>query len=218
MPAAGAGNHLQISNFTYGSIPPVLYDLTLGKRYVGDITSVPGKIRFALPASAEPVRKFILVSQDANNIYNVNQATTRNFVNYNNIDQQGDYAIISSSLLFNDGSGNNYVEQYRAYRASANGGGFNSKIYDINEITDQFGYGIKNHPDGLRNFILYSEQQFQIKPQYIFIIGRGVSYYDYRSPTHRPCAYFWMACFRYPAYLPSGNHGACCAHWALSRH
>ncbi len=181
LPAAGGGNHLQISNFNFGVVPPVLYDLTLGKRYVGDITSVPGKIRFALPASAEPLRKFILVNEEANNIYNVTQATARNFVNYNNIDQQGDYAIVTSSALFNDGNGNNYVEQYRAYRASANGGSFNAKIYDINEITDQFGYGIKGHPDGLRNFILYSEQQFQIKPQYIFVIGRGVSYYDYRS-------------------------------------
>jgi hypothetical protein len=38
LPANPAGNYLEITNFNYGSTAPVLYDLTNGKRYIGDIS------------------------------------------------------------------------------------------------------------------------------------------------------------------------------------
>ncbi|MEO7767369.1 MAG: hypothetical protein ABIS01_08080, partial [Ferruginibacter sp.] len=64
--AAAAGNFLVIDNFNTGGVPPVLYSLNDGKRYSGDIT-VAGKVRFALPPSPDPARKFMLVNQEANN-------------------------------------------------------------------------------------------------------------------------------------------------------
>jgi hypothetical protein len=186
LPAAPAGNYLVIDNFNYGTASPVLYDYTSGKRYVGETASTPGKVKFVLPPSAEPVREFRLVNEEATNITAVTALTTRSFVNYNATDKRGDYIIISNPVLYNDGSGNNYVDQYRAYRSSANGGGFNAKVYDINELTDQFGFGIKNHPSAIRDFARFIDQQYPVKPKFYLLIGRGLTYYDAKTNEGNP--------------------------------
>jgi hypothetical protein len=182
---SATGNYLVIDNFNNGSTAPVLYDFTNGTRYVGEIASTPGKVKFELPASNQ-ARKFILVS--AEGTYTVNTLTSKTFVNLNLASNQGDYLIISNSVLFNDGSGNDFVDQYRQYRSSSNGGGYNAKVYDINELTDQFGYGIKHHPSAVRDFIHFAHDQFANEPQYIFIIGRGVNYIDQSQHAADPVA------------------------------
>ncbi|MBC7889321.1 MAG: hypothetical protein H7Z13_15700 [Ferruginibacter sp.] len=183
--ASATGNFLEIENFNRGSLPPVLYSINDGKRYVGDI-AVAGKVRFALPASADPVRKFLLVNQELSNINTVSSFTSRAFVNYNTVANQGDYLIISNPLLFNDGNGNNYVEQYRAYRASATGGGFNAKVISIDDLTDQFAFGIRKHPAAIRDFIRSANQQFSQKPKYIFLMGRGLTSLDFKTNENNP--------------------------------
>jgi hypothetical protein len=183
--AAPVGDYLVINNFNNANSAPVLYDLTDDVRYTGDI-SVAGVIRFSLPGSIATTRKFLLVSEDASNIAAINTLTSRQFIDYANVpDNQGNYIIISNPLLYNDGSGNNNVEAYRAYRASAAGGSYIAKTVSINELTDQFGLGIKNHPAAIRDFI-QSTQSWTIKPKYIFIIGRGVVYTDARTNESSP--------------------------------
>ncbi len=184
--AAGGGNYLVIDNFNFGSVAPVLYDESTARRYVGDIVSTAGKVKFLLPASSAPTRKFILNSVEPTAINTVANITTKNFVDYNTAANRGDYIIISSPVLYNDGSGVNNVEAYRAYRASANGGGYNAKVCDINELTDQFAFGIKSHPAAVRDFVRFMDVQYPVKPKSIFIIGRGVSYYDKKFQESNP--------------------------------
>ncbi|MFN8306061.1 MAG: C25 family cysteine peptidase [Ferruginibacter sp.] len=173
-----AGNYLVITNFNNNGVAPVLYDYNNGRRYLGDI-STPGQVKFALPASTDTIRRFNLMSADAANINQVTSLTSKTFQNFANTSLQGDYIIISHPSLYNNGSGVNYVDQYRQYRASATGGGFNAKIYSIDELNDQFGFGIVKHPAAIRDFMRYAVQGFAVKPKYLFIIGRGVSYLDY---------------------------------------
>lgn len=178
------GNYLVIDNVNYGSVAPILYDMTSGARYVGEIASTPGKVKFVLPASNEPVRRFILMNQET--VQTIGSMSTRNFVDYAGSSNQGDFLIISHPALFNDGSGNNYVDQYRQYRSSATGGGYNAKIYDILELTDQFGFGIRHHPGAIRDFIRYANSRFSSPPQYALIIGRGMSYIDQKQHDANP--------------------------------
>lgn len=182
--ASAAGNYLVINNFNNNGIAPVLYDINNGLRYIGDIGTA-GQVKFALPASSDPVRKFNLISQDVSNINLISQLTAKNFVNYNLAANQGDYIIISNSVLYDNGSGINYVDQYRQYRSSVAGGGYNAKVYDINELADQFGYGIKKHPVAIRDFIRFADQQFAVKPKFVFLIGRAVTYYDYKFSEYK---------------------------------
>ena len=185
--ASTTGNYLLIDNFNSGGISPILYDLSSGLRYTGDI-STPGKVKFVLPPSANPNRKFILNSVDPANINNINSLTSKTFINYNTATTRADYVIISNPLLYNDGSGTNNVELYRAYRSSANGGNYNAKIFDINELTDQFAFGIKKHPAAVRDFVRFMDVQYPVKPKSIFIIGRGMTHIDRRGHESNPVA------------------------------
>ncbi|MFL5788612.1 MAG: C25 family cysteine peptidase, partial [Flavisolibacter sp.] len=173
LPANPSGNFLQITNFSYGSVPPVLYDLSNGATYVADMTAAP-MLQFVLQPSAVD-RRLILVSEDPALINNVTSMQTRNFVNYTAAPYQGDYIIISNPIIYGSG-GSNPVDDYRQYRSSAAGGGFNAKVYDINEIIDQFGFGIKQSSAALRDFIYYARTKYAVSPKFIFIIGKGVNY------------------------------------------
>ena len=140
LPANPAGNYLEITNFDYGSIAPVLYDLTNNKRYIGDISN-PSLLKFALEPSLVD-RRLVLISLAPANISAIGPVKTKNFINYTLAANQGDYLIIANQRLFSGPGGSNPVENYRAYRSSSAGGSYNAKIYDIDELVDQFTFGI----------------------------------------------------------------------------
>lgn len=182
LPAASKDYYLKISNFKYGSKNPVLYDITNNLRYEGDI-SLSGFIQLYLPSSSAD-RNFILVSEDAtvNSIANINSLEQRNFINYGSAANQGDFLIISNKILGLSNGG--AVDKYRQYR-SAN---YNVKVCDIDELVDQFAYGIKKHPLSIKNFIRYATSSFSTRPKYAMIIGKGVVYDQYRANQSSPNA------------------------------
>jgi len=178
LPATSSGNFLVIENFNFGSQPPVLFDLTSKKRYVGDI-STPGKVKFVLPPSSIEKRQFQLSSASPDQTRKISSLQKKNFINFQLPENQGNYLIISNKILFNSTNGTNNVEQYRVYRNSKEGGSYNSKIIDIDELTDQFAYGIKKHPAAIKDFVQYAKDKFATLPKYIFLIGKGVTYDEY---------------------------------------
>ncbi|MEO8569007.1 MAG: hypothetical protein ABI419_07720, partial [Ginsengibacter sp.] len=157
LPATATGNYLVIDNFNYGSTAPVLLDVSSNQRYTGDVTSTPGKVKFALPPSSIAQRKFVLISEDPTQVNTINTLSARNFTNFSVAANQGNYLIISHPVLFDNGSGVNNVDLYKQYRSSAVGGGFNVKIYNSDELIDQFAYGIKKHPAGIKDFIQFAK-------------------------------------------------------------
>ena len=178
LPASAQGNYLEITGFNYGSTPPVLYDTTNGQRYVGDISN-PSLVRFVLQPSSV-TRKLVLVNQEASNTITVSSLQPRDFIDYRTAAHQGDFMIITNSVLFNGPNGNP-VEEYRAYRSSVAGGSYNSKVYLEDELNDQYGFGIKKNPAALRNFIRYARINYAVTPKHVFIIGKGVHYVHHRS-------------------------------------
>jgi hypothetical protein len=174
------GYYLEITNFNNGSTAPVLYDLTYQQRYIGDI-SAPGMVKFVLPP-ATAARQLILVSEVASNYTSIGGAAFRitNFIDFNNVNNQGDYLIISNKLLYNGANGSNPVDDYKTYRASADGGGYNAKVMDIDQLVDQFAFGINKDPLSVKNFLRFARAKFAVKPKFAFLIGRGVDYSDYR--------------------------------------
>ncbi len=175
LPASSIGNYLQITNFNKGLLLPVLYDATNLRYYVAD-TAITGVLQFAIPATASATN-YVLVSKANANITSINTLETKSFIDFSVAGNQADYIIVSNKMLMN---GANAVEQYRQYRNSANGGSFNAKIYDIDELTDQFAYGVKKHPLSIRNFLRYAKANFTITPQYVFFIGKAVTYDEFR--------------------------------------
>jgi hypothetical protein len=186
LPASATGNKLVITNFNAGTQAPVLYDITNRLRIIAD-NSVSGQFTIVLPPSAT-ARKLILISADAAAVktVNANRFKQTNFVNYGLSANQGNYLIISHPRLYNDGNGVNQVEQYRLYRSSVTGGGFNAKIYNAQDLVDQFGFGIKNNAMGIKNFLRYTRNVFTVKPSNCLIIGKGVSFNEYRAAESNP--------------------------------
>ncbi|MEP6727959.1 MAG: C25 family cysteine peptidase [Bacteroidota bacterium] len=186
LPASVTGYFLQIANFNYGTTPPILYDLTYQQKYTGDI-STPGTVKFALPAGAAE-RKLILVNQETANYVNIaaQDFKPKTFINFNNTANQANYIIVSSPLLYNGANGINPVDDYKNYRSSGNGGGYNAKIFDIDELVDQFAFGIKKHPLSVKNFMRFARAKFSSTPQYLLLIGHGVTYNAYRVNQTSP--------------------------------
>ncbi|MDB5252021.1 MAG: hypothetical protein JWP27_1190 [Flaviaesturariibacter sp.] len=183
LPASGP-KFLQITNFNYGNAAPVLYDLTNGKRYVGDI-STPGTVKVVLEGSATD-RNLVLVREESSNATTVSGLQSRTFTDYSLPANQGDYLIISNAVLFSGPNGSNPVEDYRAYRSSAVGGGYNARIYEIQDLVDQFAFGIKKHPLSVRNFLLFARRRFATAPSFAFLIGKPVAYTAARQAESSP--------------------------------
>jgi hypothetical protein len=181
LPANTNGNYLEITNFNNNLVQPVLYDLTNGRRYVGNISD-PTKIKFALLPSAT-ARKLTLVAQDNSNIGIVQRMEARNFINFNLPANQGNYLLISNPVFT---TGSNPLETYRAYRSSIAGGAYNAKIILIEDLVDQFAFGIKKHPLSIRNFLRFAKMNFAQPMKYVFLIGKGVAYNQYRIFENNP--------------------------------
>ncbi|HMZ46143.1 MAG TPA: C25 family cysteine peptidase [Chitinophagaceae bacterium] len=183
LPATATGHYLKFFNFNSGANSPILYDITNGKRYIADKT-INDTLQFVTNPSLTAYN-LVLVNNDSANIFSVSTLQQRNFVNYQNIANQGDYIIISNPLIYGTGN-SNYVEQYKQYRSSTKGGSYNAIVVDINEITDQFAFGINKHPLSVRNFLRYARNIFTTTPKYVFIIGKGLNYIDFRSNEDEP--------------------------------
>jgi Peptidase family C25/CARDB len=181
LPANTNGNYLEITNFNYGAIAPKLYDLTNKQRYIGDI-SAPGTVKIVLQPSVTE-RKLILVADDVSNYTGAGNFLQKTFVNYNLPSNQGDFLIITHPVLT---VGSNPVEEYRSYRSSVTGGGHNAKTYLIDDLVDQFAFGIKRHPSSIRNFIRFAKDKFIQSPKNVFIIGKGVQYLHNKAFENNP--------------------------------
>ncbi|MFT3824851.1 MAG: C25 family cysteine peptidase [Chitinophagaceae bacterium] len=179
LPAKPAGYMLHITNFNYGAVAPVLYDISSGQRYVGDI-STAGTVKFALPGSTS-ARNLVLVSEETSNVTDITDLASKTFVNYTQAANQGEYIIISNPALYTGSSGNNPVEDYKAYRQSAQGGSHKVVIVDVNDLIDQFGYGIKKNPIAVKNFLRFARANYAIQPKFVLLIGRGMTYVDYHN-------------------------------------
>ncbi len=180
LPAKNEGYLLSITNFNKGAVIPVLYDLAANERYTAVYSATGDSVKFALPGTTQQ-RNLVLVNQETSNVIAINSLTPRSFINYANTSRQGDYIIISNPLLYNGTSGNNPVNDYRDYRRSADGGNYNAIIIEIDELVDQFAFGIKKHPLSIKNFVRYARTNFSVLPKYVFMIGRGVDYVNYRN-------------------------------------
>ena len=184
LPANENGNRLVITNFNHGGIAPVIYDITNGYRLLADVT-VPGQVRIVLPPSSQD-RRLLISGQQATVLRSVSTFRKRNFIKYSEPSSQGDYLIVSNERVYKDDGGTDQVERYRQYRSSAAGGGYKAKVYDIEQLIDQFGYGIKNNPFSVKNFLRYARANFTQTPKFCLIIGKGVNARDYKANETRP--------------------------------
>ncbi len=69
------------------------------------------------------------------------------------------------------------AEAYRAYRNAK----FSTSIFYIDELVDQFAYGIEQHPLSIRNFANTSLAYWSNKPEYLYLLGKSISAHHLRN-------------------------------------
>ncbi len=83
-----------------------------------------------------------------------------------------DYIIISNKFLMAPSSGSsNPIKTYGGYRASIEGGDYDTLVVDIDMLYNQFNYGVKNP------LAVYDFMRFMVDngaPKFLFIIGKGL--------------------------------------------
>lgn len=163
---------LEITNFknTNNTQDIYLYDLTSKKRihcFWGN-----SKVLTDLSPSAE---KVVLVnSDDETSYYLVSKMDEVRFTDYTNYN--GDLLIIKHSKIQNY-DGRDLILEYAAHKSSL---GFNPVVIDIEEVINQFGYGINNHPQSLRNLFKFTQDNWD-NLEYVFLIGKGRVYNEVRG-------------------------------------
>jgi hypothetical protein len=76
---------------------------------------------------------------------------------------------------------------YKDYRNSAPGGGHKVLLADIDDLYDEFAYGINKHPQSIRNFCKFALDTFAQAPEYLFLLGKSIMSENSRNDAY----YYW---------------------------
>lgn len=176
------------SNFTFTNFNDLggavfLYDLTTQTRHV--VTKSGSNYRSLVPNALSSVSKFCVVKSE--NQFLVPAAImpvrgTGTFTDYSQLGVDSAFLIITHKSL----RGNPGADAYAAYRSSPAGGSHNVLIADIDELYDQFGYGIPQHPFAIRHFAEFCADTFPTMPHNLFLIGKSVQTNLVRNTVYDP--------------------------------
>lgn len=160
---------LTISNFT-ASGTVRLYDLTNARR-INVVQN--GTLDSALVTNTGGEKKCFITSDGyITNITSLNLkpvTPTAQFTNYSALAADSAFIIITHKSLMSA------ALNYKTYRNSATYGGFhNVVIADIDELYDQFAYGIVKSPLSIRRFSDYMLDTYSAAPpRNLFLLGKG---------------------------------------------
>ncbi|MCB0660503.1 MAG: hypothetical protein KDC04_06190, partial [Saprospiraceae bacterium] len=89
-----------------------------------------------------------------------------------------DYIILTNRVLHDQGE--DFVQEYADYRSSVDGGNHTVSIIDVQDVYNQFGFGIDRHFLAIKNMTNFIKNTWQ-KSKFLFIIGKGLEYPYFRS-------------------------------------
>lgn len=164
---------LDITNFNTQSSTTWIYDLTNHKK----ITTVntAGTIQALVPNDGSTSAKKLYISTTAAtlNITQLSPVSTdpTHFAKFRDFETalaNKNYIMITHSSLW---SGAQLYETYRGLDPE-----FTPLLINIEELYDQFGFGVRQHPNSIRNFLKMTDNSWITKPQHVFMIGKGIKH------------------------------------------
>jgi len=164
-----AKTRLDVSNYSSNSTQFV-YDLLNKLRCA--VTQNGSNFQVILPPGP---KKRCFVSSESNirqvsNLIAVNG--NGNFIDYSQNTPDSAYLIITHNSLLQS------ANQFAIRKQQE---GFNTLVIDVDELYQQFSYGIRKHPLSIRGFADYALQNWNTEPQYLFLIGKSISDYLCRN-------------------------------------
>ncbi|MCC6817137.1 MAG: hypothetical protein IT267_12050 [Saprospiraceae bacterium] len=112
--------------------------------------------------------------------------------------EKGDYnyLMVTSKRLVDPN--NDAISEYKSYRESKEGGAYKVKLVYIEDLEEQFAYGIRAHNITLRNFFQFTRTIWP-NMHYVVIIGKGLEYQVYRNSSMRFNEYDFVHTYSEPA-------------------
>jgi hypothetical protein len=156
---------LSISNFN--AAVAILYDLTNNKR----IEVIPSGANFnvLIPNSGKEKKCFIT---DESKIIQVSSLTPVSpdgfFINFSNSLADSLFIMVTHNKLMTEAT------NYMVYRKSISGGSRNCILADIDQLYDQFAFGIHQHPYAIRRFADFLIGNAPTPPKDLFLIGKSI--------------------------------------------
>ncbi|MEW6468862.1 MAG: C25 family cysteine peptidase [Bacteroidota bacterium] len=160
-------SYLKITNFN-ATAPIYLYDITNGKRFTVYSNGTTDSV--LVPNSGGEKTCYITSESQITPISSLTPVSaTASFSNFPAVTFDSAFLIVTHPTLWNE------AQNYGGYRSSVNGGDFNVVIVNVEELYDQFAYGVKKNPLAIRNFCrLAYDTSGSVPPQHLFIIGKAV--------------------------------------------
>ncbi len=176
LPASNDVRYLEIKNFDMSSNEVQIFDLTNGISYTPIIENEI--VKLILPASNEEGVYKICNTSSIKSVTSIAEST---MVDYSQM--SGVEFIIYTSKQFDklSNDGINYLRAYADHRASQNGGSYVPAIVFVENLYDQFGYGVSRHPLALKNHARWVETNW-VDAKYNFLLGKGLEYASSRTP------------------------------------
>ena len=87
------------------------------------------------------------------------------FTDYTSEAPDADYLIVTHSSLLSA------AESYKAYRNST---GFTAEVFVMDELYDQYAYGLRKHPYAIRGFVQNYTNMNGFPPKHLFLMGKGI--------------------------------------------
>ncbi|RZS96254.1 C25 family cysteine peptidase [Cecembia calidifontis] len=131
------------------------------------VEKIGNRLRFSAGNPNTPVKIWLENRLSVKEVGNMERVRFRNLLN-----QPADYIIVSHRNLRRQSSVHpDPVRAYAQYRASREGGSFDTLTVNINELYDQFSFGEKT-PLAIFEFLRAYYPRH--KPEYLFLIGRSM--------------------------------------------
>lgn len=166
---------LDITNFNAGGSAPILYCPEKKLRLLTTVEN--GNYRVLIPNTRQELECVLLSQKAYSRVSEISPVQSKNscatkFVNYTYEENEGDYIIVSEKSLWSE------AMAYKSYREST---GQKVVLVDVEELYNQFAYGIRKHPYAISAFIEFALVNWSIKPEHIFLIGKGFHVPNFRN-------------------------------------
>ncbi len=86
------------------------------------------------------------------------------------------YQLNSEFIIITDKNLETSANQYKTYKSTK----YNTNIFYINDIYNQFAYGVNKHPIAIRNFVNYIINTYDFVPKYLLLLGKSIHSYLFR--------------------------------------
>lgn len=166
--------YVEIDGYSESELP-VIYDIRNNTRIIAEFT-LDGKVGVLIDPSSQGSE--LLISKPSTAFDQPKEVVRRNFVSYADR-SDAEFLMVTSADLRTDGN-TDWVQAYSDYRSSEVGGDYITSIVDVDQLYDQFAYGVNRHFISLKNYAHWVIANYD-DPKFLFIVGKGMEYPEIRN-------------------------------------